>query len=114
MDRAHREFLPFHCPVCGFRSRFVYRKPNELLGLRSIYLCQCCSAEVLPHRYWLTLFVVAFLVFPAATFLVIWLTVWFDVSAGLSIWLAAGGGVIVALVSFEILAGATLSWRPKV
>jgi predicted RNA-binding Zn-ribbon protein involved in translation (DUF1610 family) len=108
--RQRREVLPFRCPFCGHRSHFAYREPTR--RLIAVYHCKRCGAQVVPDRYWLTMLLVCFLVFPATMLAVIGLSVWLELRVGVSVWLAAGTGVAVAVIAFQLLARALLTWRP--
>ena len=109
--RRRREVLPFRCPVCGHRSHFAYREPTR--RLIAVYRCKQCEAQLVPDRYWLTVLRVCLLVFPAATLAVVGLSVWLDLRVGASVWLAAGTGAAVAVIAFQLLARALLTWRPQ-
>lgn len=113
METLRREYLPFHCPVCGLQSNAAQCKPGATLRQRlsPVYVCQACKTQLRPRRYWLTLVFVCFFVFPPSTMGAVWATTWLNLAVGPSVWIAAATGVLVSIIAFQLIARALISWR---
>src|SRR4051794_20560535 len=113
MDTLRREYLPFCCPACGSSGNSTWRQMGTTLAQRlfPVYICDRCKERLRPHRYWLTVFLVCFMVSPAATVGGLFVAGWLRLGATVSISLAALMGLAAAVIAFQLLARILVAWR---